>query len=60
MAVLWPYSLVSKAQSLGATTLATASQVSWEDISQVLTRTVMSAAVCWGLLMVVSARSARR
>ena len=60
MAVLWPYSLVSKAQSLGATTLATAGQVSWEDISQVLTGTVMSAAVCWGLLMVVSARSARR
>lgn len=60
MATLWPYSLVTSAQSLGSTTLATAGRVGWEDISSVLTGTLVSAAVCWGLLMVVSARSARR
>lgn len=60
LAHLWPYSLVTAAQSLGSTALSSAGQLSWEDVSPVLAGTAVSAAVCWGLLMVLADRSARR
>lgn len=57
---LWPYSLVTTAQSLGSTALSTSGGLDWAGIAPVLVGTLVSGAVMWGALAVVAARRADR
>ncbi|WP_167202685.1 ABC transporter permease [Actinomyces respiraculi] len=56
LAQLWPYSLVTQAQSLGSTALAGSGGLDWAGISPVLQGVVLSGVLCWGLLVTVAAR----
>ncbi|MCL3777205.1 MULTISPECIES: ABC transporter permease [unclassified Actinomyces] len=60
LARLWPYSLVTSAQSLGSTALSGSGALDWAGIGPVLVGAAASGVICWGLLVAVAARSARR